>query len=156
MKKNAPKHQPLKPAVIDTEVATFIAAAVEQRHPVHTNWVVHSLVLQHQEIRGADAAWYLTCAYGHIRARVRDALRKQGLITEAQHADSQMVLSGWQHLQQSYLVEREEVSQIIPIDLLTEEELLAKAYEYRVMGQGCFAHADELDRYREEKQTTAA
>lgn len=145
-KPKTPHVEPLKAKLIDAEITDFVRDLIAQQQPVKTDWVVHGLMQQHQGLEGEDAPFYLTCAYGFVRTRVRGVLRKLGLVVELDD-DTQPALPGWQHLQQAYVVERDQASHIVPIEQMSFEEIMAKADEYRVMGQGCFSHADELVRY---------
>lgn len=148
------KHEPLKVAIIEAEITDFIQGLLEQKQPVQTDWVVHGILQRHQQITGDDAPWFLTHGYRSTRAMVRAVLRKFGLLTELPE-DTQRVLPGWDHLQQYYPIKRNETSQIVPIEQMSNEELLVKAEEYRAMGRGCFEHAKELDKYREARVAAA-
>lgn len=61
--------------------------------------------------------------------------------------DGQLVLPGYERLQQRYLVREGDESVAVKIQDLTDIQLLEKATELRNMGEGCFLHADEIERY---------
>lgn len=86
---------------------------------------------------------------------VRELVRKQinaraGSSPEHQQQD-QFTLAGFErtHLQRYYMVERDDQEQGVPVTQLTDSEIDAKAREYRAMGTACYAHADELERYKD-------
>jgi hypothetical protein len=58
------------------------------------------------------------------------------------------VLPGWERLQSRYLITRNETPQMVEVKQMSDAELLLKAEEYRKMGEECFAHADDIYRYR--------
>lgn len=72
-------------------------------------------------------------------------------------APAQLPFPGFeaQHLQWGYQVRRDGREMNVPIEQLTDGELAGKAEEYRKMGQACYAHAAELDRFIEWRKQNA-
>lgn len=106
------------------------------------------LGLLHKHFKDANTDVSIASAYKYVQARLWIALRKFGLIAEPER-NGQAVLPGWQHLRAGYVIKWCNVRRILSAEDMSSAEVLAKAEEYRMMGQGCFAHADELDKYRE-------
>lgn len=65
-------------------------------------------------------------------------------------------LPGFKHLQKAYSCQDSAVEEddsdlgnvvIVPVDQLSDDQLLAKAEQYEKMGDGCYEHAAELRRF---------
>lgn len=98
--------------------------------------------------RGDDGEVIRYCAYSHIREEVRETISKRAGDLGNARVDEQLVLDGYEHLQKYYMLERSGVRLGVSVYTMTELELAAKAAEYRKMGRACYAHADEIDRFR--------
>lgn len=70
--------------------------------------------------------------------------------------DGQLVLPGYKRLQQRYLIHEDGESVAVLTSQIADEVLLGKASELRNMGEGCFSHADEIERYIEERNAAKA
>ena len=70
--------------------------------------------------------------------------------------DGQPVLEGFKHVQSEYLVPRNGSQRFIRVHDMTDEEFDEKAQQHRAMGQGHFDHADELIRFKEDRQAGPA
>lgn len=69
--------------------------------------------------------------------------------------DGQLVLPGYQRLQRRYLVKEDGATFAVQVQALKDDQLYEKAAELRNMGEGCFLHADEIERYVEERNAEA-
>lgn len=141
---------PSPQADIDREVNVHIQALLKENRTIQTSWIVQDLILKHQAIRGADAPWYNRCGYEHLRNCVQKAIRSYQIGPEGHWEQYQLegfIEDGYKQLQKAYVTQRDKTSQIIPIGQMTKKELLAKAAELRTMGDGCYAHAEEIERY---------
>lgn len=103
---------------------------------VHADWITSEIVQKYSDIEGEDASFYQLCARNHIREIVRSVIEKSG---EASRP-------GFDRLRDAYLVSRHGRSVLVPLDLLTDEELQARADELEKMAKGCRGHAAELMR----------
>lgn len=65
-------------------------------------------------------------------------------------------LPGFEHMQRGYQVERNGIRLLVPTDLLTDEEIEARAAEYDAMAAGCRAHARELRDFLERRRAPTA
>ena len=50
-------------------------------------------------------------------------------------------------MQEAYTVEREEERQLVPVHLVSNDELMARAGEFRKQAQGLIRHAKEIEQY---------
>lgn len=140
----------MTPADLEREVAVTIDAEIENGRTARASWVTHEVVAKHHaavEISDFDRI----CAYGYVRTLVRQSLRR---FKTQEESDPQSVLPGFERLQKRYLVERpsendegEGAQVVVPLELMTDEEIVAKAQELRGMAEGCQLHAYELLRY---------
>lgn len=118
--------------------ASWIVEAVMGRHPFPPDW------------QGDDRDFAEGSCRDHVRVEVRKKLRdyKAGDENEASQAPW---LPGFEHVQRAYLVTRHGEATVVPLDQLTDAEIESKEAALDTMGHGCFAHRDELRRYRLER-----
>ncbi len=135
---------------LSREVSVLVGGLIENKCIVHPVSVTQEIIDSHGEIYGTDADWYRYCAFERVRGLVREAIRRLK-VQPREDPDPQLTFPGWKHLQRSYSVKRGGVEQGIPIEKLTLEEINAKCQMLKRMGDGCFEHADELERYRQER-----
>ena len=134
------------------EVRAIIITAVESGRVVDPAWVCQYLVAQHADIAGPDVEWYRIHAYENLRQIIGRVVREFHLNPEDHlEPDPQMILPGFEHVQKAYAIQRDGRNMIIPIEQLSDEEILAKCDELRRMAKGCYQHADELERYLDER-----
>jgi len=143
----------LKQSDLLHEVQEIIELGLKSGQVMPAAVITQSIVNDHDEIVGADRDFYLLCAYHHVRNSVRAVLRDYR--GSAEHTPAQLKLDGYEYLQKAYLIERglgqETEPTVVPITQCTDAELALKAREYRAMADGCNHHADELDRYRQQR-----
>ena len=129
-------------AVVDGQLA---AGAV-----VRASWVTQAVVQARGALSGDDAGWYRSRAYESVRAAVGELVRRSGGDEDGE-SDAALVLPGFEKLQARYLITREGEACIVPLDDLTEEEMLAKLRQFRRNMAGLQKHYDELDAFRMRK-----
>lgn len=129
---------------IKNEVVNLIEATPSQ--PMPAAWIVQSIVKNHPLQTGIETDFYLCCAYAHVRAVVRSTLQSMRKRDNEAEGDPQMILPGFDRLQLRYVVGDDD-GQIVPIELLTPDQIKEKIQELRRMARGCVEHADELERY---------
>ncbi len=137
---------------LEAEVVKVVDGYINERREVRTSWVTHEIVSGHKRIQGADSDWYEVTAYGFITALVRKAIQKH---KASDTTDEQLLLPGYDRLQSAYLTQRDGESSLVPIELLTDEELRAKEDELIGMSAGCIKHAEELREYRATRKAMA-
>ncbi len=139
---------------ITTEVRKLIADNTANGEQTKVPWVTQEILDRHSAIEGEDAPFYLVCARAHIKDIVRACIGKYDSAEPAN--DKQLVLAGFEHLQIAYTVERQGETTLVPVDQLTDVELLARAAEYDDMAKSCRAHAREIRKYVESRTSVAA
>ena len=126
----------------------------EQKHRLVADWVTVEICDKHAEGLATNEHrefWHF-CGYSTTRDEVRRCINVRRGDKPESSSSRQHWLPGFVHLQPYYLVERDGKEVGIPTPELEDDELLAKATLYRSMAAGCNAHANEIDRYVEERQ----
>lgn len=70
---------------------------------------------------------------------------------ESKDADPQMVMEGFARLQKAYVCTVENEQVYVLTEEMTDEQLQEKAEEHRRFGRGNYQHAEEIERYIEER-----
>jgi len=137
-------------ADLESEVRAIVEAKIERGETAVKSWVMHEVLSAHPRPDDAnrDFDFWDVCAWNHTGDVVRRVLHRYK-VTEDH--DKSITLPGFEYLQRAYLVDREGEPVAVPVQKLSRPEIVAKASEYRKMGMGCFAHADELMRYADER-----
>lgn len=123
------------------EIRKYVTDKVNSGAIVRVDWLTAEIINQRDRFEGADADFYLICAHKHVAEVVKECIGKYKPKPET---DAQLVLDGFEHLQKSYPVEREGCRVLVPVHMLTDDELEARALEYIEMSKGCIAHAKEI------------
>lgn len=129
-------------------------SAMESQSRLHPEWITQAVMSKHSDVEGNDTDFYQCCARAEVRTQVRKRLSQYKASADTT-VDRQIVLEGFERLQKRYLIAENGEQVAIRIQDMTEEQLQVKANEYRAMGVGCFQHADEIDRYREQLRQQA-
>lgn len=124
-----------------SEIRKFIQDRMDAGIILRAEWVTAEILGQKEEPDCEDADFYLICARNHVAEIVKKCI---GKYRPKAVTDTQIILPGFEHMQSGYLVEREGVRVLVPTDMLTDAELLARAEEYDAMALGCRAHAKEI------------
>ena len=122
---------------------------------VDPEWLAAAVMADHPAPDVEDADFWVLCADKTVRDEVRRIVARFDLKPTV-HADRQIVLPGFERLQQVYIVSRDNRQIIAPIENCTKADLMEKAGELHAMGAGCFQHEDEIMRYvamREQGET---
>jgi len=141
----------MKQSELIAEIEMLIDEAMEDAPSVSTPWLVQTMVSRHSRLEGEDLDCALLCMNEHFRDSVGSTLRKMRPHPE----DEQAFLPGVSRIQKRYLIERDGEDYVVATPNLTAPELRRKATEYRRMGAGCFAHADELERLAADRDAAA-
>lgn len=114
---------------------------------LHPDWITQAVMTDHPDVTGADADFYTCCSRVSIRKEVREQINKIDM--PESKSNKQLSLDGFEHLQQYYVVKRDQEQVAVRIDSLTDTEIEVKATEYEHMGLSLLSHADELRRYKD-------
>jgi hypothetical protein len=134
------------------EVRKIISDKVAEGKVVVVDWLTHEIISAKAAIEGADVEFYRVCAFTHVKDVVKRCVGKYGAKPDT---DAQLVLSGFEHLQVAYSVMRDNEIVLVPVDLLSDEEIDDRAAEYDRMAKGCIAHARELRSFKRTRRSVA-
>lgn len=123
------------------EIRKYVTDKVNSGAIVRVDWLTAEIIASKDRFEGDDSDFYLICAHKHVAEIVKDCI---GKYKPKPQVDAQLVLDGFEHLQKAYPVERDGVRLLVPVHLLSDEELEARAIEYVEMARGCVAHAKEI------------
>ena len=119
--------------------------------------VVTMSVIDSFGVHEQQDARYQDAMVDHVRRTVTSMFNRYKVQAETDdQVDTQLVLPGYERLQQRYLIHEDGQSFAVRTDELTDEQLMVKQAELRNMGAGCFLHADEIQRYIDERSAQAA
>lgn len=124
------------------------ALEAEQK-PWQAAWVAHAICSKHRDgiVQGEHSEFWQYCGYEECRDLVRRCINKRAG-DKPEHEGPQLSLPGYQRLQSYYIVRREGEDVGVSVYELTDEELDDKEATYRALGEGCFAHANEINRFK--------
>jgi len=125
-----------------------IIEAFEQTNErrLHPEYITNAVIDRHPDVSGADAEFYRVMSRAQVREAVRSRLNAFKAKAEAE-ADRQLVMQGFERLQRRYLVNEDGTQVAVKVEHMTSKQRQSKVAELRAMGQGCFQHADELERF---------
>jgi hypothetical protein len=131
--------------MLSDHISAHISRLRESRVAVISTTAVASAILEaHPHIAGADCDFYRALTFEKLKDEARKLINKMKLKPELE-PDRQLLLPGFKRLQQYYVIEEDGEAQ--RVDLIPGAVLLKKAAELRVMGAGCYQHADEIEDY---------
>ena len=144
---------------LTAEINATLDDLISRGEAWRAGWVAHAICSDHSSglAGNDDADFWQWCTYQEVRDQVRRTINaRAGDKPETNADDRQLRLPGYQFLQAYYVVRRDEEDIGVPIHDLTDEEVEAKAKQYRAMGAACFGHADDLDRFRSLRRVAVA
>lgn len=134
-----------------TDVTREIRGMVQERisagEVIRVDWFTSEILALKSQIEGHDADFYIACGVDFIKDTVKRCIGDYKPKAEAV-ASAQIVMDGFTHLQKAYTVDREGETVLVPVDLLSDGEIEARASELEEMARGCIAHARELRGYQ--------
>lgn len=135
----------MSPKDLDQIAHRLIAEKIGNGEIVQMHWAVTELINSQGVIAGDGEPFYSLCAREHVYRIVKKAVDKYD---KPESGDGvQMTLEGYDCLQEAYTVQRDNERQLVPVHLVTNEELLARAKEFRKQAQGLMNHAREIEKY---------
>lgn len=135
--------------VLIAEVHSILDRLSTNSDAWHASWIAHAICNDHKDglSDDGDTEFWRHCTYAKVRDTVRRCINKRAG-DNIESEERQATLPGFEHLHAYYVVKRGEEEVGLPVHDLTDDEIEGKAGLYRRMGATCFAHADELDRYK--------
>lgn len=126
---------------VTREVRRIVQERIDSGIAVRVEWLTTEILAMKDKIEGEDADFYLACGADFIKKTVRRVI---GEYDPKPETDAQIVMDGFDHLQKAYTVSRDDETTLVPVSLLSDMELEARAQEYEAMARGCIAHAKEI------------
>lgn len=131
---------------VTNEIRKIVTDRLNAGKIIRAEWLTTEILSMKSAIEGEDADFYVACAVDFIRDTTKrcigDYAPKASAVTNAQ-----ILMQGFDHMQRAYTVERDSEICVVPVQLLTDEEIEARALELEAMARGCIAHAKELRAY---------
>lgn len=137
-----------------SECRKFVQDRIEQSAVLRTDWLAAEFLETKGEVFGEAVPFYRACAVNVVTDTMKRCVGKYD--SRPERADDQLILPGFDHLQKAYTVVRDGVNVLVPIDMLTDDEMVARAKEYDAMAVGCRAHAREIREYLSSRRDGAA
>lgn len=140
---------------LHTEVREFIGNLVESgAMELEPNWITIAIIQKHKPPEGTDKGFWLCCSRQAVRAEVRQQFSKFKAFNGGE-VGLQTTLPGFAHVQKFYAIGRKGKQILAHIDSMTTQEIKGKCLELINMGNGCYQHAEELEKYLNERKSQA-
>lgn len=139
---------------IQTEVRKFVQDRIDSGAITRVEWLTSEYLGSKSRVEGDDLPFYQTCALAHVNEVVKRVVGK--FDPKRSKADDQLILPGFAHMQKAYTVQRDGMQLLVPVHLLTDEELDARASEYEAMAHGLRDHARELRQFKASRASARA
>lgn len=141
-------------ADLEREVRAIIRKRVDRGQTAPASWITQEVIQAYWStetttplLNDLHLEFASLCIYEHVRTMVRKCVQKYKEVPSVE-VDQQLLLGDeFKRLQKAYLVERKKEQIVVPINLLTDDEIQEKVAELYKMGEGCYEHAAELSRY---------
>jgi hypothetical protein len=133
-------------ADLTAEISRIFLELEAAKQPKHPAWITQQVMQNHPVPEGGQADFYLFAASGYVKETVTAMIRRVK-VQDAATPDAQYVLEGFGRLQKEYVVERDGDPVGVPIEKMTDDELMEKYHEIRAIGDGCYLHCEEILRY---------
>ena len=124
------------------------------------SWVANAICNDHEDAlpAGEGSEFWLWNAYRNVREMVRKQINARAGDTAERGHEHQFTFPGFDRdqLQDYYMVDRDGEEVGVPVMDLTDAEVDGKTNMYMAMGAACFAHARELQRFKEWRMSASA
>lgn len=142
---------------LNAEIDKELDRLAEANFPWRANMIAHAICSNHSDglIEGEDKEFWRHCGYEKVRSAVTRRINRRAGEREDE-SDNQHRLPGYEHVHAYYVVRRDGDDIGVAAHALTDDEIDAKSARYKEMGRTCFSHADELQRFKRERQAGEA
>lgn len=135
---------------VTSEIRGIVSDRINSGVIVRVEWLTTEILALKHRITGDDADFYIACGVDFIKDTVKrvvgDYRPKASAVT-----DAQIVMDGFDHMQRAYTVTRDDEIVLVPVNLLSDDEIETRALELEGMARGCIAHARELRAFKAER-----
>lgn len=132
------------------EIKTLVHGKIKRKETLDADLMTDEVLSRHPIAEWDDSSFYLCCSQRAVREEVRREIAKL-VPSDDEEVNRQMILPGFERLQTYYMIHRNGAQLGLPIELITDDELLAKAEEHGAHALGHKMHADEIRRYVRER-----
>lgn len=126
---------------VTREIRRIVQEKLDAGVAIRVEWLTTEIISTKDQIEGEDADFYVACGVDFIKKTVSTVI---GGYAPKPSTNAQIVMAGFDHLQKAYTVTRDEQITLVPVTMLTDEELEMRAQEYEAMAKGCLSHAKEI------------
>lgn len=148
----------MSPQDIHQMASALIAERIANKETVQLHWAAQEIINNFPRMSGEDADFYLLCARDTTTRIVKSVIALYDKPDE--NAEEQLILEGYDFLREAYSVERDQQPTVVPIYLLTDEELEDRARQFDKQADSMRRHAAEIRSYiakrRRQLQDTAS
>lgn len=131
---------------VTREIRSMVQDRIGSGSVVRVDWFTTEILAMKGQIEGEDADFYIACGADFIKDTVKRCIGEYKPKTDSVFT-AQIVMDGFDHLQKAYTLERDGEQVLVPVDMLTDTEVEARALELEAMARGCISHAKELRGY---------
>ena len=140
---------------LDSEVKQVYEEMIEEHRETPSVWVITEIVNRHPGVEGEDSPWYIDRAYSDVSDAVERYVRRVKASEDQPAVEQEDLFPGYRRLQRRYVVTRSSAQIIVPVEDLTDEEVLSKIQEHKAQAEGHLLHAEELQRFLTERRQSA-
>ena len=128
---------------IEKQASDLVTSKIGNGEIVEMNWAVRELIAGMGGITGDGEEFYTLCADFMAWRIVKRIVGKYDLAGRTSQC-GQLDLDGFGHMQKGYTVKRGETIKLVPVEMLSDWEILKRADEYDKISSALTEHANEL------------
>ena len=130
-------------AEVTNEIRRIVTDRLNAGEIIRAEWLTMEILSTHNAIEGEDADFYVACAVDFIQDTAKRCIGDFSPKAQVK-TSAQITMPGFDYMQRAYTVERNGEICVVPVHLLTDDEIEDRALELELMARGCIAHAKEL------------
>lgn len=135
----------------ELEIATTVAQWDKAGKELVPAFITHEIITKHEAglaRTNEHTEFFRHFAYQGLRKDVGAYISKVFGDTDDERKQLEMVLPGFEHIQRRYVIKRKGEDVAVHPNDMTDDEIDAREQLLRRRGRACFAHADELSRFK--------
>ncbi len=155
---------------LTTEIKQIISDGIDAGRVMPAHWIVHTVLRKHPIVYDQDKVGTSRCDSDYAELARHELARQhvRRVLRLFKNPEPELpTLPGFCRLLKAYSTTREDDffttddddddeelnATIVPVEQMTDDELLARADYYDAMSDGCREHARELRRYVQDRRT---
>lgn len=143
----------------EVEIATIVQKWIDEGREIVPAFVTQEIIKSHEHglaRNNEHTEFWKHYAYKGHRKDVGSYIAKNFGDDESEEKEHQHVLPGFEHVQRHYVINRGGGPVMVPVGQMTDAEIRARVQLLRRRGAGCMAHADELERFMNLRESEAS